>query len=71
MMRGSYHGLMTSEDRLTYRKWIRPIAVAYGSVALFIMGVAIMRLNHQSNHDTAKQDPRTFVSVADHSNRNR
>jgi hypothetical protein len=66
-MRRSYQDLVTDEDRLTYRKWLRPIAAAYGSIALLMVGVAIMRLNHPSSHETAKRDSGAVISIADHS----
>jgi hypothetical protein len=42
-MRRSYQDLRTNEDRLTYRMWMRPVAFAYGSLALLMFGVATMR----------------------------
>jgi hypothetical protein len=67
-MRRSYRDLVTNEDRLTYRRWLRPIAAAYGSMALLMLGFALMRLIHPSNHETAKLDSAAVVSIKDHSN---
>jgi hypothetical protein len=67
MMRRSYQDLMTNEDRLTYWKWLRPIAMAYGSIALLMVGVAILRLSHPSHHETAKLGSEAVVSATEHS----
>jgi hypothetical protein len=66
-MRRSYRDLVTNEDRLTYQRWLRPIAAAYGSMALLMFGFAIMGLVHPSNHETAKLDSEAVVSIKDHS----
>jgi hypothetical protein len=53
MTRRPYQSLLTNEDRLTYRMWMRPVAVVYGSLALLMFGVATIRLGHSNDHDTA------------------
>jgi hypothetical protein len=54
MTRRPYQYLKTNEDRLIYRRWMRLIAFVYGSIAVLILGAAVIRLDHPSNLDTAK-----------------
>ena len=71
MTRRPYQSLLTNEDRLTYRMWIRPVAVVYGSLALLMFGVATIRLVQSNDHDTANVNPSALVSVANDFNHDR
>jgi hypothetical protein len=71
MMPRPYHGLVTNEDRRTYRKWMLPIALAYGATALLMVVVAIRSHNYPSNRDAAGLDSGASVSITHHSNLDR
>ena len=46
------------EDRLTFRKWVRGLAIFYGLVGLFVVSfVAVRNYQTDMSHNTAAATP--------------
>jgi hypothetical protein len=50
--------ISTDEDRLTFRKWVRGLAIFYGLVGLFVVSfVAVRNYQTDMSHNTAAATP--------------
>ena len=45
---------VSDEERQTYRKWIRNLALGYGTIIVFAIGLTALRVEQRVNDASAK-----------------